>query len=206
MSIGVRLFHSRKNLKNYILVKPTENKCFLYSLNKDGTISDINKPVLKKTYEKYQIVREGKFPSDDLFQNFEHRYHVWKSTMPRNINKIPEGRSQRFSIQNKDGDSGLSVNIGGSIGKKGVTSVDKMQFPLGGFDSSGITNLARIYLRKIFAFYSSTRPNSNTYYISDKLDEYLTKLDNECEIPNFEVTVEIKNSIKKLCEKYNIQT
>lgn len=39
MATGVRLFHSRINLDNYVLVKPTETKAFLYKLNKDCSIN-----------------------------------------------------------------------------------------------------------------------------------------------------------------------
>ena len=204
MSIGVRLFHSRNTLKNYILVKPTESQCFLYGLNKDGTIDNFAKPLLKKTYEKYSIVRKGAFPCVESFKDTPHRYNIWESRVPRNINEIPDGMSQMFSIKNKDGNSGAKVHIIGSINKKGIESVDKLQFPLSGYDLSGITNLARIYLKKIFNMYTGTEPNKNTYYISEEFDKILSELDKQYNIPKFEITNEIKNSINLLLKKHKM--
>ncbi len=49
MTIGVKLFHSSKNLRNYVLVKPSEDKAYLYRLEKDGRIRRNAKPVMTKT-------------------------------------------------------------------------------------------------------------------------------------------------------------
>ena len=204
MATGVRLFHSRITLRNYVLVKPNEKQCFLYELNKDGSLDKIAKPLLQKTYNTYNIIREGYFPSAEIFKDNPHRYNSWKSKVPRNINSIKEGLSQLFSIKNKDGGNGAIVHISGAIDKNGITSVDRLKFPLSGYDSQGITNLARIYLKKIFNMYSNTPPNKNTYYVNEEYDKILTNLDKEYNIPKFETTEEIKSSINKLKEKHNI--
>ena len=102
--------------------------------------------------------------------------------------------------------TGDIVQLAGYINNKGdVESVNKLNFPLSGYDLKGITNLARIYLKKIFSMYSSTPPNKNTYYISAKMDEIIHNLDEEYKIPTFEVTDEIKNSIDKLAKKHKVK-
>lgn len=205
MTVGIRLFHSRNTLKNYVLVKPTENKCFLYGLNKDGSIEDNAKPLLTKTYTKYKIIRSGANPCDDSLKEYPHRYNVWKSTMPRNINNIPNGQYAGFSIKNRDGMTGDVVLVSGDINNKGqIASVSKLKFPITGYDSNGITNLARIYLKKVFNMFSNTKPNPNTYYVSEKQDKILTELDKEYNIPEFKVTDEIKESMDKLSKKHKI--
>ena len=63
MTIGVKLFHSSRNLKNYVLVKPTENKAYLYRLESDGSIKPDVKPLMEKTYTEYFIYRKAFFLS-----------------------------------------------------------------------------------------------------------------------------------------------
>lgn len=206
MSIGIRLFHSRKFEQNYLLVKPKENKVYLYKLSNDGTIGNKGKPLLEKTYNKYSILRKGKFPSSDSFINYPHRYHLWKSEVPRNINKIPEGMGQSFSIRNRDGSNGLIVDIKGALNNKGnIEEVEKLQFPVSeGYNSIGITNLARIYLKKIFDMYTKSL-NKNTYYVSKRTQKQLDNLDKEYNIPKFKITDKIKDSILKLCKKHGLE-
>lgn len=203
MSIGVRLFHSRKTLRNYVLVKPSENKCFLYGLTKDGKIDNIAKPLVKKTYDKYKIVRETVFPYTEGAKDDYHRYNNWKSTVPR-LNNMPKyGDGMIFSIKNKDGMDGSSVHICGTTSKKGnVISVGKLKFPLGGYDKPGISNLARIYLKKIFNMFMETPSNKRTYYIDEQFDKILKEIDEENNVPDFVVTDEIQNSINTLWEKH----
>ena len=134
MATGVRLFHSRINLNNYVLVKPTETKVFLYKLNKDGSINENAKPLLEKTYDKYCIKRKGRFPYTE-FETNPHRDNIWNSTIPRCIKEIPDNISQKFRIKNKDGMTGATVDVSGSINNKGkVVSVEKLKFPLEGYD------------------------------------------------------------------------
>lgn len=206
MATGIRLFHSRVTLNNYVLVKPTENKAFLYKLNKDGTLPTKPKPLLKKTYGEYIISRKAYFPSSESFVDTPHRYHKWESKMPRKINKIPNNLSQMFSIKNKDGMRGSVVEVVGAIDNKGkISSVNKLKFPLEGYDHYGITNLARIFLKKVFNMYSKTPPNKNTYYVDKKLDKTLNNLDKEYNVPKFETTPVIKQSMKQLCKKHKMR-
>lgn len=206
MATGIKLFHSRKTLTNYILVKPTENKVFLYKLNKDGTIANNIKPLLKKTYNEYFITRKAYYPSANIFESSPHRYHKSESKTPRSFNNIPNNLSQMFSIKNKDGETGKKVFIEGSINNKGkICSIGKLNFPLEGYNLKGITNLARIYLRKTFNMYSQTPPNLNTYYIDPKLDRILIELDKEYKTPPFCITPNIQEAMKTLSKKHKIR-
>lgn len=205
MATGVRFFHSRINLNSYVLVKPTETKAFLYKLNKDGSINENAKPLLEKTYDKYCIKRKGKFPYTEN-ETHPHRDNICNSMLPRCIKDIPDNMSQMFRIKNKDGMTGATVDVSGSINNKGkVVSVEKLKFPLEGYDLIGITNLARIYLKKIFYMYSATPANKNTYYISPKMDKILQELDKESNLEPFKITDKIKNSIDELARKHNIK-
>lgn len=203
MSVGVRLFHSRKTLRNYVLVKPSENKCFLYGLTKDGKIDNIAKPLVKKTYDEYKIIRETAFPYTESAKDDYYRYNTWESTVPRRNNMPKYANRMFFSIKNKDGMEGSFVHIDGTINKKGdVVSVDKLKFPLEGYDKPGISNLARIYLKKIFNMFLKTPSNKRTYYIDERLDKVLKEIDKEDNRPDFEITDEIRNSINTLWEKH----
>ena len=158
---------------------------------------------LKKTYDKYKIVRETAFPYTESAKDDYHRYNIWKSTMPRRNNMPKYGDGMIFSIKNKDGMDGSLVHICGTTNRKGnVVSVGKLKFPLDGYDKPGISNLARIYLKKIFNMFMETPSNKRTYYIDEQFDKILKEIDEENNVPVFVVTDEIQNSINTLWEKY----
>lgn len=207
MATGVKLFHSSRNLRNYVLVKPTENKVFLYRLEKDGSIKPDAKPLMEKTYTEDRIDRKAFFPPNSSYEGDYYRYNMWKSRMPRQ-DRIPKyyGVLRKFSIVNKDGESGDVVNIEGYINRDNeLADVEKLKFPLWGYNQHGITNLARIYLKKIFNMFSETPMNKHTgCYVSPENRETLNKLDKHYGVPKFEITDEIKKSVEVLSKKYNL--
>ena len=207
MATGVKLFHSSRNLRNYVLVKPSENKVFLYRLEKDGTIKPDAKPLMEKTYTEDFIYRKAFFPPSRDYEGNYYRYNMWKSRMPRQ-DRVPKyyGVLRTFSIVNKDGESGDVVNIKGLINRDNkLTDVEKLKFPLWGYDQHGITNLARIYLKKIFTMFAKTPMNKHTgCYINPETRKTLSRLDKYYGVPKFEITDEIKSSINTLTQKHNV--
>ena len=207
MTIGVKLFHSSKNLRNYVLVKPSEDKAFLYRLEKDGKIRRNAKPVMTKTYTEDNIIREAFFPYSDDVKKWKDCYTKWYSKMPR-LDRVPRhiGVYRPFTIENKDGLTKEVLKLNGLIDSRNkLAEFDTITFPHLGFDQRGFTNLARIYLKKIGQFLLKIPMNKNTYYVSPEDRKSLNELDKQYGIPKFEITEEMQKSINKLAQKHGIQ-
>ena len=103
--------------------------------------------------------------------------------------------------------TGDVVEIAGSINNKGsISSVTDLKFPVEGYDLNGVTNLARIYLKKNFNMYASTPEKTGSYYVSPELDKILANLDKEYNIPKFEITEKMQISINELMQKYKMNS
>ena len=206
MTIGVKLFHSSKNLRNYVLVKPSEDKAYLYRLENDGRIRRNAKPVMTKTYTEDNIIREAFFPYCDDVKQWEDCYTRWYSKMPR-LDRVPRYRGvyRPFTIENKDGLTKEVLKVNGFIDSRNkLSEFDTVTFPHLGFDQRGFTNLARLYLKKIGQFLLKIPMNKNTHYVSPEHRKILNELDKECGVPKFEITDEMRKSAEKLAQKHNL--
>lgn len=210
MSTGVRLFHSSKYLMNYVLVKPTEDKVYLYQLNKDGSIDPNARPLMRKTYTEHRIHRRASFPCSMGFEDFHHRYNIWRSSVPR-LNMYSDEHWAEyipFSIRNREGDDGNILRIKGCVDKSGkVNDVSKLNFPVSeyGILQHNIPNLTKIYLQKVFGYFISKTPIRDKFYISPKERETLNELDAEYKVPPFKVTDKIQASMETLAKKHKIK-
>ena len=206
MTTGVKLFHSSKNLRNYVLVKPSEDKAYLYRLEKDGRIRRNAKPVMTKTYTEDSIIREAFFPYSDDVKQWEDCYTKWYSKMPR-LDRAPRyrGEYRPFTIENKDGLTKEVLKLNGLINSRNkLAEFDTVTFPHLGFDQRGFTNLARLYLKKIGQFLLNIPMNKNTHYVSPEHRKILNEMDEQYGIPKFEITDEMRKSIKELAQKHNL--
>lgn len=203
MTTGVKLFHSSKTWKNYVLVKPTENKAYLYKLERDGSIKPNAKPLVTKTYTEDYIKRVHFFPYNSSYEGMYDNYNVWISRMPR-LDRVPRyrGVESPFFILNKDGMSGDKVKLRGAINcYNRITEINELKIPPDGYNIRGISNLARIWLKKVFLKLIKTPMNTNTYHVSPE-DRKLYEMDKD---PKFVITDKIKESLDSLAQKYGIQ-
>ena len=210
MSTGVRLFHSSKSLMNYVLVKPTEDKVYLYQLEKDGSIDPNAKPLMRKTYTKYCIHRKASYPYCPDVEGYHHRYNIFRSTVPR-LNLYSEKYygcyNMPFSIRNREGMRGEILRIKGCVdNNNNVTNVSKLKFPLNSyaFLQRDIPNLTKIFLQKVFGYFISKTPIRDKFYISPEERETLNRLDAEYKVPPYKVTDKIKASMEALAKKHKV--
>lgn len=214
MSTGVRLFHSSKSLMNYVLVKPTEDKVYLYQLEKDGSIDQNAKPLMRKTYTEHHIRRKAFFPYSTSFWGDYCRYNYWSSKVPRQNSNSEGSLLRTFSIRNREGDFGNVLRIRGCVDNDGkVNDVKKLNFPLSEYHilQYNIPNLTKIYLLKIFSLqkafssFIEKTPIRDKFYISPEERETLNRLDAEYKVPPFKVTDKIKASMETLAKKHKIK-
>ena len=85
-----------------------------------------------------------------------------------------------------------------------LAEFDTVTFPHLGFDQRGFTNLARLYLKKIGQFLLNIPMNKNTHYVSPEHRKILNEMDEQYGIPKFEITDEMRKSIKELAQKHNL--
>ena len=218
MSKGVRLFHSSIKGFNYVLVKPTEKKVFLYKLEPDGSIKPDAKPLMKKTYKKYSITRRAFFPHVSEVEDYLHRYNSWYSDMPRRNIESLRNCLRPFTIRNKSGVWGDVVSIKGCIDNEGnIDDVFRLKCPMDRHHrmtdvfsyyhcDTGISNLARKYLKKIFSKLAQIPPNwRHVSHISLEERKELDQLYKEHNIPPFKITDKMQESMDALAQKHSVK-